>query len=331
MNWFKQNKFEAILLILVLLAAIGIFLFGNKKKGAYNEALERFDRANSSVQNLEKNAPYPNMANVEARKDQSEAFRKKVVDLQNLLLAYRPESFSRISPAAFTTKLNEISAKLKELYSEIEYPEDWQVGFEAYTASPPKDTATAFLSYELDAMDWLFTELAKSKPSALLNVHRKELPIENGQPMNGGDNDGSEPYHRLPVELTFRGSESTLREFLASLAGSKEYFVVVRNMRVTNSNEDPPEEDDAKFDSNAAAPVTAGGDGTFEGFEGFFTEEPEAAEEEAPAPVEEAPSGQRILGQVLGAEELNVFLHLEFLLFKDEVKLPGAGDGEGNK
>ena len=37
------------------------------------------------------------------------------------------------------------------------------------------------------------------------------------------------------------------------------------------------------------------------------------------------PGSEQILGQVLGAEELNVFLQLELLLFKDDVELPEAG------
>ena len=39
-------------------------------------------------------------------------------------------------------------------------------------------------------------------------------------------------------------------------------------------------------------------------------------------PAAEPEGGERILGQVLGSEELNVFIKLELVLFKDDVKLP---------
>ena len=60
MNWIKQNKFEAGLLLVVILAAVGIFLYGNSQGKAYDEAKERFDSADSQVITLEGGAPFPN-------------------------------------------------------------------------------------------------------------------------------------------------------------------------------------------------------------------------------------------------------------------------------
>ena len=42
------------------------------------------------------------------------------------------------------------------------------------------------------------------------------------------------------------------------------------------------------------------------------------------APPADEGGGERILGQVLGSEQLNVFLELELLLFKPDVKLPNV-------
>jgi hypothetical protein len=117
---------------------------------------------------------------------------------------------------------------------------------------------------------------------------------------------------------------------------------VVRSIRVQNAKAElPPKKSDAKFKA-AAAPAGDAAD-PFEGFEFVIPgedgegddEEPAEDGEEAPAEdaadeepfVPAAPavgSGEQILGQVLGAEELNVFLQLELILFRDNVKLPAV-------
>jgi len=337
MNWIKQNKFEAMLLLVVVVIAIGIFMFGNSQGAAYEEDLSRFEDANSRVTQHESAAPFPNDAHVDDRRAQVTAFQGDVEGLQKSLVAFHPAEFSKISPAEFTTRLNETSEKLKALYGDkIEFPEQWQAGFEAYTSSPPKDQATDFLSYELVAMEWIFTTLAKAGPSALLNVYRPKLPIETGasmEPEAPGNSRArrsrskvaSKPYYKLPLELTFRGKESTLREFLSALAGSKEHFVAVRSMRVSNSNPNAPSESDAEFDDDGVDAAEEE-EGAFDAFSGFEFPEEEGGEDgdEEAVEEEEVVEGQRILGQVLGAEELNVFLSLEIHFFRDDVELPGA-------
>lgn len=345
MNWAKENKFEAGLLVLAIAAAIGTWFFAGSKTEQYDEAKDRFDMAATQLNNLEGRKPYPNQENLDDRKKSVLAYRGKVEGLQNALTTFRPEEFKKVSPAEFTTKMNEVGESLHSLYDakNIAYPEKWQMGFEPYTASPPRDEATAHLKFQLDAMEWLFKELAAAGPSELLNVYRAPLPVEKGEPMQKkGD---STPFFEMPVEITFRGRESALREFLSTLADSKEYFFVVRSVRVQNTKADKaPRTSDVKFD-NAPVGLPAGGD-PFEGFDGLsFPTDPEPATPEdpaapadggagdgaddggvEPAPVVPAPApaaeGERILGQVLGAEELHVFLRLDLILFKANVNLP---------
>ena len=337
MNWIKQNKFEAILLLVVLILAIGVFLYGNSQSKAFKDSVDRFESADSEVGRLEGVAPYPTKKSVESRRGQTEGFQGKVIGLQESLLSYRPEDFKKMSPAEFTDRLNGISAKLKELYgSKIEYPDEWQVGFESYTASPPKDEATDFLNYQLSVMEWLFTELAAAEPSALLNVYRPKLPIEAGKSMEPeGSERGNrrsrprrgnksaavaEPFYALPVQISFRGKESSLRKFLEGISGSEEYFVAVRNMRVINSEQEPPKESTANFPQEAEEEEEEEDGGIFGTF-GFSDEETEEEAEEEE--VEEAAiKSERVLGQILGAEELNVFLEMEILLFRDDAELP---------
>jgi hypothetical protein len=83
---------------------------------------------------------------------------------------------------------------------------------------------------------------------------------------------------------------------------------------------------DAEFDDDGGDAAEEG-DGDFDAFSGFEVPEDDGGEDgdEEAVEEEEVAEGQRNLGQVLGAEELNVFLNLEIHLFRDDVELPGAG------
>ena len=347
-DWIKENKFAAGLLAVAIAAIIGTYFFSGSKSDAYDKAKADYDQKSGNYASLIRTEPFPNGTNQEAYRKSVVAYRGQVEGLQQSLLAFRPKEFKKIRPADFTTRIVEVGTKLKGAYDAagIKYPAKWQLGFETYTSSPPKDGATDFLNYELDALSWLYDTLAKSGPSELLNVYRTRLPVEDGQAMGGqpqGNNNRrnrgkagpSKPYYSLPVELTFRGGESSLRKFLSELTSSKGYFFIVRSIRVQNAKvEISPKKSDADF-----KPVVAPGGGEADPFEGFeFVipgEEAEPEGEEAPVDdaADEEPivpgapkvgSGEKILGQVLGAEELNVFLQLELILFRDNVKLPAV-------
>lgn len=342
MNWAKENKFEAGLLGLAIAAAVGTYFFAGSKAEKYEEAKQLFDAGAGQLQNLERRQPYPSAEKLEDRRKEVVEYRGKVEGLQKALLTYRPEEFKKIRPGEFTTKMNKVGGELRALYQEkgIVFPTKWQTGFEVYIASPPKDEATDFLNYQLDGMSWLFKELAASGPSELLNVYRPALPVEQGKPMlSKGSN---APFYLLPLELTFRGRESSLRQILSRLAASKDFFFVVRGVRVQNTKVDKaPRSSDVKFEN---APVGLPGGDPFEGFGDFGLPEEDAApadegagdavvvpdpvdpEPAPPAPEPEPAKGdqERILGQVLGAEEINVFLQLDLVLFRDNVNLPAT-------
>ena len=338
MNWVKENKIEAGLLALAIAAGIGAYFLAGSKSEQYDDAKESFDMAAGQLRNLESRKPYPSAGKLEDRKKEVVEYRGKVEGLQKALLTYRPEEFKKIRPAEFTTKMNEVGQSLHALYDSrnIVYPAKWQMGFEVYTASPPKDEATDYLNYQLEGLQWLFAELAAAGPAELLNVYLAPLPVEQGKPMM--PKGASKPYHELPVEITFRGRERALRGILSSLASSKNHFFVVRSLRVQNSKMDKaPRSSDVKFED---APVGLPADDPFKDLEGFVfpddavepadpaqpgegVVEPEPVEPEpAPAPPAEAAAGERVLGQVLGAEELHVFLQLDLILFRDNVNLP---------
>ena len=338
MNWMKQSKFEALLLIVVVAIAAGIIFLGLSQGKAYKEAKERFDEAEEAVARMESGKPYPDPQSVDERKKEVGGFLEEVSGLQEALLKFRPQELEKISPAEFNTRLTETSEKLRTLYEQkkITFPDEWRAGFEAYTASPPKDDATPYLNYQLQALEALYTDLAKAGPSELVNVHRGKLPIEQGKSMDGEEEGRSknrrkaseaEPFYVMPVEISFRGREKAVRQFLSELAGADEYFTSIRSLRIRNSgNAKPPRSSDAEFEGGLETGEETEAEDPFSAFFPDAGADDGGGDDEAPAEDEGDEGGsEQILGQVLGAEDLSVFLQLELLLFRSDVELPEVG------
>ena len=346
-NWIKENRFEAGMLFAVVLISIVAYLFGGKRGAAYQEHKENYGVAANSVTQLRQKKPFPNPDNVKKYQAEIDGYRTVIEDLQGKLLAYRPAEFKKILPSEFIDRLNAARTKLAGEFTAngIEFDEKWHLGFESYKGSPPRDDATKYLNYQLDALHSLFESLVVSKPSALVNVYRKPLPIEKGDSMDGGGSatptprrgrtrsprqaaTTPPPFYRLPLELTFKAQEPAARKFIAAVASNKDYYFVIRSMRIQNEKRSkPPKKDDVEFD----APVGVGVGDTFENsFDNELIPEGDPPEgdpvDPASDPVlpDEEEGGERVLGQVLGAEEVFVFLQLDLLLFQDkeDVKLP---------
>ena len=136
---------------------------------------------------------------------------------------------------------------------------------------------------------------------------------------------------KLPLEIVFTGTEDSVRDFLSSVVNDKEYFMVVRSWRIVNKKKIPPRKTDASFDDRAPRNDRVGGavdnqpnfgdlfnnDENVEGDAEF-----EALPEQPDALTLPLGGSGRILSQVLGQEELEVFVRLDLLLFLEAQELP---------
>ncbi len=340
-DWIKNNKFEALLLLGVIIVAVGAFLFGSGKDRLYEEAKGTYGQHRQSVMGLEGKKPYPTPASATEFELQIDAYEEVVDDLQEKMLVYRPEALTKIPPPQFIEKLNAARSEVTRAFDSrrVEYPGDkFYLGFENYTGGLPKDGATAQLGYQLGAMKALFGVMADAGASALLNVHRAQLPVEKDKveeaPKGRRKKSSTKepPYHRLPVEVTFRSTETVMRKIISDLASHEDYYFVVRSIRIQNEKRDQaPAKDDVKFE----APAEEAGEPFADEF-GDALPPDDSGEPADPAlpgdpvapgdpdPAVEAAEGRRILGQVLGAEQVNVLLEIDVVLFKakDEGKRP---------
>lgn len=325
MSWIKDNKFMVGLGGGTLVAAVALYFVGAKGSADYDEAKAAFDAAAGEATGFERLALYPKTENKDGKNKALGEYRQAVESLQAAFEPYRPKEIKNITPQEFTTKLLAANAEVSKAFEDAGtlVPEPFFLGFERYKTSLAPGNTTGILDYQLGAIKNLMLALAKVKPAELKNLYRPSVPEEEGQTYTPGDGVAARPF---PLEIVFSGPEKSVREFLSAIAKPDNNYLVIRSLRIANMKKDPPRAADAKFDKPAPA-KPAEGAGAFGG--GFVLpgEEPAAPAPaaEKPAAAVEAPKAadsSRILSQVLGDEQIQVFLRIDLLQFLPAKKLP---------
>jgi hypothetical protein len=325
MSWIKENKFIVALVGGTLVGVIALYWVGSSGATRYQEAKSQFDEAAAEASGFERLALYPKTENRDGKRKALDEYRKSTETLQSAFERFRPKELKNISPQEFTVRLKAADDEIRKAFeaSGTTVPDAFFVGFEGYKTSLARANTTGILDYQLSAIKNVLLELAKARPSELKNLHRPSLPEENGQTFTPPANAVARP---LPLEITFIGPERTAREFLSSIVKPENQFLVVRALRITNTKKDPPRAADAKFDKPAAAKSSAaadvfGGGFVLPGDDTVPGDEEKPAEVAAPAAAAPADSS-RILAQVLGNEEVQVFVRLDLFQFLPAKKLP---------
>lgn len=325
MSWIQDNKFLVALGGGTLLGVAALGFLGIQGSSKFEQAQTDFQTAYDEASSYVKGPLYPKNENRDGKKKAIDEYRASIESLQAAFEPYRPKEIKNVTPQDFTTSLKAADVEVRKAFenSETVVPEAFFLGFEGYKSSLARSTATGILSFQLGAIKDIMLSLAKSGPSELKNVHRPALEEEDGREFKPAETAVARP---LPLEITFLAPEKSVREFVSSLVKAEGKYLVIRSIRIVNAKKEPPRAADAKFEKPAAA-APAGGDP----FGGFVLpgEEP-AAGEAAPAPAAEAPAAapvatgnsNRILAQVLGNEELQVFIRLDIMQFLPAKKLP---------
>jgi len=355
MSWIQNNKFLAVLGGVTLIVLVVLSLFGYKGSGRYLQAKEDFNIAGQEAQAIERLPLYPKRQNLDGKTKAIDDYTQEIESLQKAFQNYRPEELQNISPEAFTTQLKSANQEIRNAFQAANtlVPDPFFLGFENYKTSLAGGDATGILEYQLSGIKQLLLALAAAGPTELKNFHRPSLVEEQGQKFIPQPTDVA---RRLPLEITFRAPEKAVRAFLSSVVKTEgRHYIVIRSLRIVNEKKSPPRTADAKFEKPAAAKSGNPADQ----FAAFFAPEtdpkpadpkpadpkpenpkpgdgnapkaepgatpagPEPAVGAAPEPAPATPTvDNRILSQVLGDEQLQVFLRLDLMLFLPAKKLP---------
>jgi hypothetical protein len=338
MSWIQENKFAAVLGGATLLGAIVIGYLGMSQRSQYAQALAEYQDAAAQVEEYESLPLYPSEDKVAGKRKALNTYREEIIALRSAFDAFRPKSTPNISSQQFGDDAKAANEEVRKAFDpKVTLPEGFFLGFEPYTGTLARQDATGVLSFELGAIKETMLALAAAGPSQLQNFYRVRAPEEDGNKWTAPDGAAARPH---PFEITFKATKKSARAFMSALVNSKQHYFTVRTVRVVNERHGrAPTKTDAKFDAPATAPgARPPGGAPADPFGGFVLpdEQPTPAPGgEAPAPAGEAPAPppapapavvdtSRILYQVLGGEEVMVFLRVDVMEFLPVAELPAV-------
>jgi hypothetical protein len=310
MSWIKDHTFAIALGGVTLAVAGGLFVVGSKGASEYGQAKSEFDAAVEEARSFESLALYPQAENRDGKHKALDDYRKALDSLQQAFEKFRPSEIKNISPQDFTNHLIEVNDEVREAFGKAgaQLPNAFFCGFEGYRDALARGNATGMLDYQLSGMRAVLLALASAGPGELKNLHRPSLGEEDGTEFKPLE---AQVARALPMEITFRANEKSLRAFITALSKLDKHYAVIRSIRIVNAKKDLPRTSDAKFEPVAAqvAPAPNADQSTDESWLG--TETTTASN-----------TGTRILSQVLGREEVLVFLRIDLMQFLPAAKLP---------
>ena len=326
----KDKSFIGILAGVTVVCVGGLYYWASQSDSRYDAAKEGYTNVTIEIADMEAIPLFPTEKNKAEKEKALDDYKADATQLAEKLKAFRPKEIKNTDPQTFTDALVKMAADTKAAYTAQgllvdAIPKGFYLGFESYTNTPAQQGATGVLAYELAAIAEMHGVLASAKPAKLLNFYRQSLGEETGKAYTA---DKGAAYRALPVEIAFSGSEKSLRGFINGLNSSKKYFYLIRSLRIMNEKQTGPKASDVQFDTaKAAAPGGAVGGGVFGEGSAFVlpSEEPAAPAGDKPAevkPEEKSKSTEQILKQVLGSENIEVFLRIDILLFEGDVVIP---------
>lgn len=315
MNWIKSNPFLAGLAAATFSICAILFFLSTNWRSAYEENKLSFDHAYQSVSAAERMSLFPTRENKDGKIQSLGEFETNLEVLKKLYSRYIFQSNESITPQDFTDNLKLAHTTILKQYeaSKIKLPADFFLGFESYQNKLAQSGATRVLSFQLKGIDHLLKALGEAKLSEVIKIMREPAIEETGNTFIMSP-DTAVRFH--PVEITFRGSESSVRSFLSAVADKNTYHCLVRCLKIENTNQNAPNLKDAKFETVPDIEATVDDSSGFDGFDFDDAEEDagdQAAEENSEEVATPAEDTSRILYQVLGEEELNVFLRLDLV------------------
>lgn len=313
---------------LLLIGAAGFYAFSSY--GDYSEEMSGWDSSVGTIESLERRVPYPNEENAEALKKSVEGYDASVQDLYQSLISFQRPLNAALQGTQFAQLVKKNVQEYREFAKtgglEIESTEEFQLGFDAYSSSIPAPELVPVLDYELEAIDHLLRELVTSGVDTLMSFERDAIPGEAG----GAEDHDSGVVHKYPVRLRFRSDYESFQKFINSVANDKDFFYVVRVLKVQNEKVEGPLK---TTDDGGAGQRYVYPDGEPVSFEDIqILRQSVATDEEMEAAAREA--GYALTQQdarvLMGLEKLEVYMVIDIVRFVNPGEAVNGGEEESD-
>ncbi len=322
MNWIQKNKFLTGYLIVLVVGLIGLgyFLYVNWNQSA--AVSDQYAHQVAELQRLETLPAYPNRDNLEKLKAQSAAFETQVQALRDKVAAMQ-FPLESVTPAEFQERLHKAEVDLGQTAQQngVEIGSKFYFGFDVYNDHLSTVEQAPLLARQLQAIQFVISDLVASKVTALTGIKRQSLPEESEASTRGGGRGGSVANRgrgareagaatRSRFQVQFTTDQAAFRKVLNDISGSNKQFFVVRSVAVTNEKQTGPEHTDLPQSTPTPTPEPSPSPSVA------------ANSQTTSATNSQAANGQPAeqIKPILGTEKLNVTLLVEIIDFASDAK-----------
>lgn len=324
MKWFAENKFLAVFLAIVLLAAGALGFLLMQAHTSYGAISTQYDEKAKELQRLQSLEPYPNDANLKATTAVRDGFKAQIDGLLAQMSALEIPTKPELTPNAFQDELRAaVSSVTAKATSEgVVINEPFYLGFEAYQNTLPPAAAAPPLERDLTVVKMVVERLIELRAVSITSIKRTPIPEELGAApaaKSPAAQTPGKPASDKALEITVRkdlvniafvAKPAAFKQFMNDLATLKQ-FMVVRTLVVNNSSPTGPSRDLGQFTFDpSTTPAEPGAATPAEGNSGEPAQPPASNVGAAGGATE---GGRKQL--VFGAENVEVDMLVEVLSF----------------
>ncbi len=217
----------------LLIGGSGFFAVSKYKE--YSDADSSWNTKVGAIESLEARVPYPNEENEEAVKKQAVEYDAAVKGLFESLNTFQKPLRSELENTAFQQLVKKRVEEFREFAQAggmaVDTAEEFQLGFERYSATLPPPAMVSILDYELDAIDNMLRELVTAGVTSMVTFDRDLIP---GEASGAEVNNEGVVVHKYPVRLRFVAPHDSFQSFVNRIANDENYFYIVRVLKVKN-------------------------------------------------------------------------------------------------
>ena len=221
---------------IILVGGAGYFLVNSS--GKYQNSQGGFVAKATKLRGLERADLYPSEENLQILTEQIDKFEVEVNSVHDQLKGFQ-KPLPVVSDQEFPPQLRAAKEEFERyaVKNRVVTPQDFYLGMGTYQFQLPRPEATGILAYELDAIQHILKIIVDNGADEIYSLEREQTAVELGQP----DPEKTDRVVKYTFKVGFQTTHQGFQDFLNKVSNDKEYFFIVRVLRVDNEEKVGPE------------------------------------------------------------------------------------------
>lgn len=271
MNWFKQNRALATLLIAFGICVLFAGLVLYWRWAIWSNARQAFDQAAAEKSRLDRLDPFPNDANYRKLKGYLDRYNT-ALDTFKDELKKEVVPAPPVAPNEFQSRLRlaTVATLNRAQTNNVKLPDKFQLGFDEFAMSLPDTAVAPLLGQELSQIQMLLNILLDAKVDSVTSFRRAPLseeqiasspPTPSPVARRTAAKTATPPptlLKRNIVDLTFKATPAAARKVLNQIANSSGQFFIIRTLYVHNEKDKGPPHQRTGEPAPTASPTESG-------------------------------------------------------------------------